>query len=938
MKRVLLVALIGTMALLQIAPRASAQEGDSAFVDQVMASLSVDERVGQLVMVNFVGDDVGPQSDIATLVRDYHVGAVLITASNGNIVNRDDTPAQIAALTNGLQQRAFEASARDTGEGQYFLPLFIATDNEGDGFPLTNVTHEYTQLPNNMTIGATWSKAQAQAVGEVVGRELSAAGINMLLGPVVDVLENPRSDAQGDIGIRSFGGNAAWVGQLGRAYVRGVHTGSEGRMLTVAKHFPGHGGSDRSTDNEVPSLLKPLDRLRTSDLAPFAELNRVDAGDPSGVTDAMMVSHIRFPNFTQPATSDLTGPITIDPVAFRTLMDLPEFASWRASHLVMADALGVPALKNWYEREEAETVFPSRRVVREALMAGNDMLPIVGFNLEADKPGWKDYQLPVMQDAIQYMRDQYATDAAFRNRADEAVRHVIAAKLKLYPDMTIEQVRVDAQRARDVAGTGEEQMRALSTAAITLIQPQTVGGLRARLPRGPLDLEKVLIVECWADCYPYRIASQSHLQEELLRLYGPEGNGRLKSEDVTTISFGDLDEWLKAPDDPAHDVTARAVGEARWIIFAMAEYNPNAFPASGAVRRFLDSPPVDVRNTNLIAIAFSGPYHLDSTEISKLTAYIAAYNKTDYAIEAAYRSLFGDLDPTGHSPVDVRGIFYSVPEVTQPDPAQDIALTVYGYDAAKVPDSGAVALVAGPVRDRNGNLVADGTTVSLTLTGAGGATHRATARTVDGVAAAALTTDGAGEYTASASVGDIAARPLTVVVEPGAAPPAEPQPADDSSSWSPLLLAAIGVPAGVAPLLVALLVVLWLRRRRTRLTRAESTAASATATSVDPAPPPPPKALNVDVDARRVYVKGVEARPPLSNEQFRLLSYLYERAGKVIGREELIRHVWPEAHSEGVSEEALDALVRRVRERIAQAGGERSYIVTLRGQGFRLEV
>jgi DNA-binding response OmpR family regulator len=52
----------------------------------------------------------------------------------------------------------------------------------------------------------------------------------------------------------------------------------------------------------------------------------------------------------------------------------------------------------------------------------------------------------------------------------------------------------------------------------------------------------------------------------------------------------------------------------------------------------------------------------------------------------------------------------------------------------------------------------------------------------------------------------------------------------------------------------------------------------------------------------------------------------------------LIRHVWPEAHSEGVSEEALDALVRRVRERIAQAGGERSYIVTLRGQGFRLEV
>ena len=57
-----------------------------------------------------------------------------------------------------------------------------------------------------------------------------------------------------------------------------------------------------------------------------------------------------------------------------------------------------------------------------------------------------------------------------------------------------------------------------------------------------------------------------------------------------------------------------------------------------------------------------------------------------------------------------------------------------------------------------------------------------------------------------------------------------------------------------------------------------------------------------------------------------------------MSRDELVAHVWPDAHAEGVSEEALDALVRRVRERIVQAGGERAYIVTLRGQGFRLEV
>ena len=83
--------------------------------------------------------------------------------------------------------------------------------------------------------------------------------------------------------------------------------------------------------------------------------------------------------------------------------------------------------------------------------------------------------------------------------------------------------------------------------------------------------------------------------------------------------------------------------------------------------------------------------------------------------------------------------------------------------------------------------------------------------------------------------------------------------------------------------------------------------------------------------------KKSATRPALSSEQFRLLSCLYERAGKVVARDELVLEVWPDAHADGVSEEALDALVRRVRERLTQGGGERSYIVTLRGQGFRLD-
>jgi beta-N-acetylhexosaminidase len=917
-------------------PETHAQGADDAFVDRVLASMTPDERVGQLVMVNFVGDDVSATSDIAALLRDFEVGAVLVTASNGNIVNRDDTAGQLAALTNGLQQRAYEATRRSAGGGEYFLPVLIATDNEGDLFPFTNVTHGYTPLPNNMTIGATWSKKHAEAAGAIVGKELSAAGINMLLGPVVDVLGNPRSGGNGDIGIRSFGGDATWVGELGRAFVRGVHAGSGGRMLTVVKHFPGHGGSDRGTDNEVPTVNKSLDQLRASDLAPFAEADRVDAADPSATTDAMMISHIRYRNFVAGAASPFTRPISLDAAAFKALMDLPEFATWRASRLVMSDSLGVPAVRKWYAQEDGQTGFPNRTVVRDALLAGSDLLPLVEFYNDPDHRGWKDNQLPMIQDSITYMRQQYASDPDFRRRADAAVRRVIAAKVKLYPRLQLSDARVDGASAASAAGSGGDEVRALAEDALTLLQPQTVAELRARLPRGPVTPDKALIVECWEDCYPYRVKAKPELADRLLALYGPAGKARLRSEDVSTISFAELDAWLTAPADPANAAVAKAVSDASWVILALTEYNPVGRPVSGAAKRFLDSPPIDLRNKNLIGIAYNVPYHLDSTEISKLAAYFAVYNKTDEAVDAGFRALFGDIVPKGHAPVNVTGIFYNVADAIQADPSQQISVAVFGQQPDDVQDARTVALVAGPIVDRNGSPVPDGTAVTFGLARTEAGVATATGATVDGFAGAQLALSGRGAYSATARVAGITSQPLLITVSGAAVPTAPPEPLAQSAARDPggggsralLLALAIGIPAALT--LAAgggLGAVLYRRRSR-----------PAAAVEAEPviAPAGAP-ALRVDLEARRVYVKGSEVRPALSGEQFRLLSYLYERAGKVVAREALVLHVWPDAHAEGVSEEALDALVRRVRERIAQAGGERSYIVTLRGQGFRLE-
>ncbi|RMF37877.1 MAG: FHA domain-containing protein [Chloroflexi bacterium] len=95
--------------------------------------------------------------------------------------------------------------------------------------------------------------------------------------------------------------------------------------------------------------------------------------------------------------------------------------------------------------------------------------------------------------------------------------------------------------------------------------------------------------------------------------------------------------------------------------------------------------------------------------------------------------------------------------------------------------------------------------------------------------------------------------------------------------------------------------------------------------------------LWIDEDARRVFVRGRELVPPLSPAQYRLLLLLYKAQGRVCSREEVVQAVWTDAYSEGITDQAIDALVRRLRDRLAQVDPDHQYVVTVRGHGFRLE-
>jgi len=98
-----------------------------------------------------------------------------------------------------------------------------------------------------------------------------------------------------------------------------------------------------------------------------------------------------------------------------------------------------------------------------------------------------------------------------------------------------------------------------------------------------------------------------------------------------------------------------------------------------------------------------------------------------------------------------------------------------------------------------------------------------------------------------------------------------------------------------------------------------------------------PMSIVLDVKARRTWIGGLEIQPPLSLAQFRLLRLLWSEPDRVFTREEVACEVWPGEAAGGISEQAIDAVARRLRERLADVGANKM-IVTVRGHGFRLLV
>ena len=721
------LALSLLLAMLPVSAKANTQFQ----AETLLSSMSPAEKVGQLFLITFNGSNISEGSALLDLIKAHHIGGFVLRADHDNFSGTDTLPAAYDLIA-AMQTAAWEKSQPSpntslSGGLPAYVPLFIGIEQNGDSD--SQILSGLSDQPNQMTLGATWSPSLAQQAGQVLGRELSALGFNLFLGPTLDVAETASMETAAYSGADVYGGDPYWVGEIGRAYITGIHTGSQNRMSVVARHFPGLGSADRPSDEEVATVRKSLEQLKQIELAPFFSVT--GAEDPNARADGIMVSHIRFQGF-QGNIRATTRPISFDATALAQLLAVEPLANWRSmGGLTVSHSLGSKAVRSFFD--PTNNTFDANTIARTAFIAGNDLLYMNDFTSASDINPYDT----ILQ-TLNYFSSKYEEDPAFAQRVDEAVLRILNVKLRLYGEFTPEVVIPDRAGLEQI-GKGSQLAFNIAREAATLISPSQ-DYLDSLLPSPPGTYEYMVIFsdqraerQCSA-CQPtYNIATTT-FQNTLMRLYGQSGSNQLLQNRLSSYSFSHLTEILDRKTELSDPYLSDNLKRASWVIFNIQDLDP-ALPESYALRRVLAERLELIRDKKVIVFAYDAPYYLDATEISKLTAYFTLYNNNQSSLDVAARVLMQEIQASGSLPVSLPAVGYNLIFETSPNPDQVIPITLIPTREMPTPESGSptgeatpmplfavgetVQIQAGVIRDNNQHLVPDGTVVQFTIRLAG---------------------------------------------------------------------------------------------------------------------------------------------------------------------------------------------------------------------------
>ncbi len=293
------------------------------WVDSVYHSLTLRERIGQLIMVaGFSNKGPEHQASIERLIRDFGIGGIAFFQGG---------PVRQAKLVNRYQSISK-------------VPLLMSTDAE---WGLAMRLDSTPRFPYQMALGAIGNDELIYRMGAEIARELREVGIQMNFAPVADVNNNPGNPV---INYRSFGEVPDRVAAKALSFMKGLQ---DMQVLATAKHFPGHGDTDTDSHLALPQIGHSRERLDTVELLPFRRLIA------SGLR-SMMIAHLDVPALE----NEKGTPATLSKVVVTDLLR----RQMNFNGLVVTDALNMKGVTS---------VVPPGEIEIKALLAGSDLLVYV---------------------------------------------------------------------------------------------------------------------------------------------------------------------------------------------------------------------------------------------------------------------------------------------------------------------------------------------------------------------------------------------------------------------------------------------------------------------------------------------------------------------------------------------------------------------------------
>lgn len=396
-----------------ITARASADEA-LHWADSVMSRMSDNERIAQLFVPRLdITDNAAGIAAIRKMTGTHGVGGFLLgkgtIKSYANLINAANEAARIAPLV--------------TLDGEWGLAMRLT---------------DAPRFPYNMGLGAISDTDLLEEYGYEVARECRELGINVNFAPDVDVNSNPSNPV---IGYRSFGEDPGRVAKAGVAYGKGLE---QGGVLSVAKHFPGHGDTSTDSHKTLPTVDHTLEQMEEIDLLPFRSY--VDAG-----LGGIMVGHLRVPSLDKSGT--------------------PASLSNRITTKMLIDRMGFNGL-----------VFTDALAMKGAVAQGNNC--VAAFKAGADVllgSGAPVNDIAAMKKALE-------SGEISRERVNASCRKILAYKYvlgltkKTKIDLNGLKARINSEQARDVA-------RRLAEASLTLVHDND-----KLIPLGRLGSRSIAVV------------------------------------------------------------------------------------------------------------------------------------------------------------------------------------------------------------------------------------------------------------------------------------------------------------------------------------------------------------------------------------------------------------------------------------------------------------